>query len=859
MSPRPKSRNWRVHVVQSTHVMLGWARGYQEAQDYCDRELYNQLELMDETDDYPQDEQQRYLLDSNWPLTQFLRRYPQETPRVRRRVREGRLEVSAYEASVPDQALNGEEVIRCFLNWRRMERLGLARGALAVFTDIHSFSLNLPSLMAGCGVRYCLIASNTEPSVGFEQYPDLDVIPRGYALFWWKGPDGHRVLCYNYGSYYEASGAWNGGEFDPALVRPFLDRLEAKGEMYPADAAVLFGTGGDAIRDGGFYHTLEGTNRIREWNRARGTDDPYLINGRLQAFFEYVESRFGDRLPVFEGGWGGGDMLWDTQSQRYGKTGLQARQGSARVRTAETVAATNSALFGAAYPSRTIRRVFRYRLWHDEHDANATRNLVSDVTKQEWRATQQHWGSRDIEQPSIHALQGTLRILAAHLPDTGQPSLLVVNPTSHARTDVVRWPCSDPGKGRTWRVIDGASGADVPTQWVRRGRRAELAFLARELPPLGYRVYHLAGTEPQPPSPFGLGPRALEGPRFRLVCSQTGALESLYDKAAGREVLQAGGTQLFEDNGATPRAAYVEIENAGPLLASLLIRSEPPSGTELLETRLTIYTCLDRVDVESTFWLVDGHHEIAYEWPFDLSPPVSFLLEGPAGTLMVPGRREFDEARLDYWNTHSFVDVSSPEYGVTLASPDARQVYMGPEVLPDGRLHSSLREPRLRIRAIGGGPEEKDHYDDNGGPLDNPYRYRFALAPHPGPVDPVHALRQGWEAVLPLVAAAVRRRGAQPCLPPEGSAWRVPQPLFVSAFKRAEHSATEFILRLWNPAPQRVTGATIASDLFAITSARINDHVERDTGPNLPVAEGACQLDVPGAGFVTVRLTLTRR
>ncbi|MGQ9681510.1 MAG: hypothetical protein ACUVX9_03120 [Anaerolineae bacterium] len=458
MSNSPYTRRWRVHIIQTAHGMLGWARGYQQAQDYYDREILNHLSLMDQTDHYPTDEQHRYLLDCNWPLTQFLRRYPHECARVRRRVQEGRLEVTAYEASTPDQSLNGEEVIRCFLDWVRLERLGLATGALAVFTDIHSFTLNLPSLMAGCGVRYCFVATNDEPSVGFQTYPETGVIPRGRALFWWQGPDGRRVLCFNYGGYHEASRTWNGGEFDPAHVVPFLQGLEAKGSAYPADAAVLFGTGGDAIANDGFYHTLEGTNRLRAWNQARTPQDPYLVNGRLQAFFEDVEARFGSRLPVFGGGWGGGDMLWDTQSQRYGKTGLLARQGSARILCAERLAAANTALFAAPYPRRRIERTLRYRLWHDEHDANATRTRVSEEIKQEWRAIQQRWGRDEIERPSQSALRLALRTLATHLPAGSDPALVVFNPTSHARTDVVHWRCPSPGPGGTWHVRDAVRG-----------------------------------------------------------------------------------------------------------------------------------------------------------------------------------------------------------------------------------------------------------------------------------------------------------------------------------------------------------------------------------------------------------------
>lgn len=150
----------------------------------------------------------------------------------------------------------------------------------------------------------------------------------------------------------------------------------------------------------------------------------------------------------------------------------------------------------------------------------------------------------------------------------------------------------------------------------------------------------------------------------------------------------------------------------------------------------------------------------------------------------------------------------------------------------------------------------------NGGDLDNPFEYRFALTTHSEALDIGCAVDSGWAMNMPLVVCAIPgpARGAR--LPNEAALWRVPAPLVVSAFKLAEDAkgGGNCILRLWNPTSQSVNQAVISSDLFIIESIRRNDHMERDRGPALPVStDGSFVIDVGANELVTVRLFLTSR
>ncbi|MHB0877273.1 MAG: glycosyl hydrolase-related protein, partial [Anaerolineae bacterium] len=85
-------------------------------------------------------------------------------------------------------------------------------------------------------------------------------------------------------------------------------------------------------------------------------------------------------------------------------------------------------------------------------------------------------------------------------------------------------------------------------------------------------------------------------------------------------------------------------------------------------------------------------------------------------------------------------------------------------------------------------------------------------------------------------------------------------PLLIAAFKKAEQGAdNEYILRLWNPTTDEVRAAAIGGDVFAVTRARLNDHVERDLGAELLLSDGSLTVDVAGHEMLTLRVWLAAK
>src|SRR5262249_25693099 len=88
--------------------------------------------------------------------------------------------------------------------------------------------------------------------------------------------------------------------------------------------------------------------------------------------------------------------------------------------------------------------------------------------------------------------QGLERLAGRGRAEPG--AIAVVNPSSYPRDDVVRVPW--PATGGEPVVLDPGDRAALPAQ-IDSG---ELVFLARKVPPLGYRTFPLGRKSPRAPS-----------------------------------------------------------------------------------------------------------------------------------------------------------------------------------------------------------------------------------------------------------------------------------------------------------------------------------------------------------------------
>lgn len=207
-------------------------------------------------------------------------------------------------------------------------------------------------------------------------------------------------------------------------------------------------------------------------------------------------------------------------------------------------------------------------------------------------------------------LTNSLKTIASciTLPPPPHPEakpIFVFNPLNWERSEVV----AISGFEENWEVWD-LDGKKVPVQWSKDD---EFLFLAEDIPSVGYRLFWLCRSlDKEPPRQEDTKDFVLENECLKVVVnSQTGDLDSIFDKISRKEVLKGKGNQLqaFEDRG-----QYWDAWNIDPNYHQHPL---PP-------TRLKSIQWLDRGEVQQRIRVVRqlGNSEFRQDYILQANFPV---------------------------------------------------------------------------------------------------------------------------------------------------------------------------------------------------------------------------------------------
>ena len=292
------------------------------------------------------------------------------------------------------------------------------------------------------------------------------------------------------------------------------------------------------------------------------------------------------------------------------------RQNELLADSAERAAVAAAYVGGLAYPGERLREAWVRFLWHQFHD-----DLTGTCIPQ---AYQFSWND---EVASLNQFAGVLTSstgAVSSLLDTrgaGIP-LVVFNPLSTARRDVVEATVRLGRPAAALRVVDAATGRAVPSQIAGTSADGTRILFLADVPSVGFKVFHVRAGEakasPYVPSPsLKVGANSLENNRLSVKLDRNGDIASIYDKDAKRELLKAPIMLELRDNPSPPwpawevlwttrcrrpRARYVanptmRIVERGPARAAIEITRHAAGSTFVQTVRLS--ESGDRVDVEN--------------------------------------------------------------------------------------------------------------------------------------------------------------------------------------------------------------------------------------------------------------------
>ena len=271
-------------------------------------------------------------------------------------------------------------------------------------------------------------------------------------------------------------------------------------------------------------------------------------------------------------------------------------------------------LGGPAYPREELRAAWIRFLWHQFHD-----DLTGTSIPQAYRFS---WNDELLSLNQFAGITaGAVGAVASGLDTrgTGVP-LVVFNPLAMTRRDpveaLVRF---EPAAPAEVRVVDAATGKDVPAQVLSvEGKSARILFLA-DMPPIGFKVFNVRpGTSAlRSASVLKVTGSTLENERYAVKLNADGDVASVLDRETGKELL--GGParlELLSDVSARwpaweitwteiskPARAYagsprVRIVERGPVRVALEVARTGDNSAFV--QRLSLAAGGDRLDFETS-------------------------------------------------------------------------------------------------------------------------------------------------------------------------------------------------------------------------------------------------------------------
>jgi alpha-mannosidase len=707
-----------------------------------------------------------------------------------------------------DQNLpSGESLVRQGLYGQRyfQQRFG-RRSRIGWTPDTFGYPWTLPQIWRGLGMDVFVTQKI--------RWNDSTEFP--HDAYVWEGLDGTRLFSYNpWGYDHDLNGA--------TLARQM--RLDNGRTANAHRMMVLYGVG-----DHGGGPTIEMLERREDLQRLPAF--PVMRDALPEPALQTIRSARPDSAwPVWK------DELY--LEYHRGTYTTQAwmkrrnRRSEELLGTAELLAALDT----APYPRATLQHAWQQTLFNQFHDllpGSGIRPIYIDAMLTYDSVASAGTAVRD----------AAFRRLARRLDTRGEGVAVVVfNPSSWVRTSYAAVPM-DSGfatlrGARELRAVDAARRV---TRAVAGGD--SIRFLAREVPPLGFKVFWIRRSAPPTASDPAAGgvlsatPTRLENDFLIVeVDTLTGQLTRIFDKVTRREALAPGGgargnvLQLFGDRPANWDAWDIGYTGEEWVIDSVRavrrgsdgleqwIEFEKPWNATRIVQRIVLRRAEPFVEIRSAVDWAEHRKllKVAFDWSISAD---SAFYEIPYGAIGQPTAPRTQAERAKYEHAgHRWGDLSDSTFGVSL--------------LNDSKYGWDTRGRRMRLSLLRA-PIWPDSLADRGH-----HEFRYAVYPHAGDWRSPEALtvRRGMEFNQPLLAARepphAGARGA-------GTSWSfagVDAPnVHITAVKRAEDS-NAYVLRLveWHGRPTRATVTFGGSS--RVTRARRANLLEDPAGA-LPLSAG---------------------
>jgi alpha-mannosidase len=483
-------------------------------------------------------------------------KYPETFEKVKRRVKDGRWEIVGGTWVESDGNLpSGESFVRQFLHGKKYfgEKFGVDI-KIAWMPDSFGYAWTLPQIMRKSGMEFFL----TQKML----WNDTTVFP--YYFFRWVAPDGSSIFAHQTVGKYDES----------VMERRIVEQMNLlKSRQQMDDLLLLFGTG-----DHGGGVTEDMIERALEF--VQGEKPIKGVFSTSKEYFNILTKEIDGKIPQING-----ELYFEFHRGTYttqAKTKKNNRRAECLLEIAEKFS-TLARKYGYEYPSKELKEAWEKLLLNQFHDV-----LPGSSIPEVYEDSEECF--EFIFDTANSAISRSLKTIAAEIDTTGEgKSLLVFNPLSWSRSDVVKVPLDE--LGDEFEIYD-EQGQVVPSQITEEDRK--VVFIAEDVPSVGYKEYRVKRIGGKKPPLTSLSFEEMEK-EIRLeneffvvkVDKGTGLVKSTFDKNSRREIFQDCGNriQVFEDYPVRGRTCVTYPVDAEIFDAWEVYIHQQPGGVKFVELK----------------------------------------------------------------------------------------------------------------------------------------------------------------------------------------------------------------------------------------------------------------------------------
>ena len=478
-----------VDLIGHTHIDVAWLWTLDQTKQKVERSFSTVLKLMDE---YPE-----YKFFSSQPqLFDFLKeRNPELYAKVKEKVLEGRWEIDgAMWVEADCNLTSGESLVRQIQFGKNFIKKEFNKESTLIWLpDVFGYSASLPQIMQKSGLDTFITAK-----IGWN---DTNRMP--YDVFKWRGIDGSEVFAYFLSTcecdprngVYDKTYTTYTAPINPMFVMGTWNRFQQK--EFSDRVIMSYGWG-----DGGGGPTREDLERQRRLSLGvAGLPNAKIesLQNSVCAIKEKYEKNAAElqRKPVWNG-----ELYFEYHRgtlTSVPEVKMNNRKGEFALLNAELFSVLGNTLCGKEYPKALLEKNWKLLLVNQFHDI-LPGSSIGDV----YQDSAEQFDT--IFHDTAEVVNGVLEDIAKQVRSDG--GWLVFNPNSFTANGTV--------------CVDGKT------------------YIAKKIPAFGYKV--IARQCEGEVSSVTVGDTSLENDYYKLTFDKSGAISSLFDKRAQRELVKEGTT-----------------------------------------------------------------------------------------------------------------------------------------------------------------------------------------------------------------------------------------------------------------------------------------------------------------------------